>query len=32
MGAMALIRQFYHDLDWYSQGGVKEKDLAIEAR
>ena len=31
MGAMALIRQFYHDLNWYSQGGLKEKDLAIEA-
>ena len=23
MGAMALIRQFYHDLNWYSRGGSK---------
>jgi len=31
MGAMALIRQFYYDLDWYKNGGSDSKDLAIEA-
>ena len=31
MGAMALIRQFYYDLDWYKKGGSNSKDLAIEA-
>ena len=31
MGAMALIRQFYYDLDWYKKGGSDSKDLAIEA-
>ena len=29
MGAMALIRQFYYDLDWYKKSD--SKDLAIEA-
>ena len=28
---MALIRQFFYDLDWYSQGVAKNKDYAIEA-
>ena len=31
MGSMALIRQFYHDVSWYSDGNAKNKDLAIEA-
>ncbi len=31
MGSMALIRQFFHDLDWYSEGQAKNKDYAIEA-
>ena len=31
MGSMALIRQFFYDLDWYSQGVAKNKDYAIEA-
>ncbi len=31
MGAMALIRQVYHDADWYSKGKAKNKDLALEA-
>ena len=31
MGAMALLRQFFHDADWYAKGGAKNKDLAIEA-
>ncbi len=31
MGATALIRQVYHDLDWYEKGNVDTKDLALEA-
>ena len=31
MGSMALIRQFFHDLEWYSKGHAKNKDYAIEA-
>ena len=31
MGAMALLRQFFHDANWYAKGGAKNKDLAIEA-
>lgn len=31
MGAMALLRQFFHDADWYKKGGANNKDLAIEA-
>lgn len=31
MGSMALIRQLYHDADWYAKGHSKTKDLAIEA-
>ncbi|QHI39018.1 Dihydroorotase [Kordia antarctica] len=31
MGSMALIRQMYHDADWYSKGNAKRKDLALEA-
>jgi len=30
MGAMALLRQFYHDAAWYEKGNAKTKDLAIE--
>ena len=29
MGAMALLRQFFHDAQWYNKG-AKTKDLAIE--
>ncbi len=31
MGSMALLRQMYHDADWYSKGKVATKDLALEA-
>ena len=31
MGSIALIRQLYHDSEWYSQGVANNKDLAIEA-
>ena len=31
MGAMALLRQFFHDADWYKKGGAHNKDMAIEA-
>jgi len=31
MGAMALLRQFYNDADWYAKGNMKNKDLALEA-
>ena len=30
MGAMALIRQVYHDGKWYAQGTSKTKDLSLE--
>ncbi|MDY0089148.1 MAG: amidohydrolase family protein [Flavobacteriaceae bacterium] len=31
MGSMALIRQVFHDAEWYKQGNSKTKDLALEA-
>ncbi len=31
MGSMALIRQLYHDANWYKQGTNKNKDLSLEA-
>ncbi|GLB49892.1 amidohydrolase family protein [Neptunitalea lumnitzerae] len=31
MGAIALLRQFYYDTDWYNKGNSNSKDLAIEA-
>ncbi len=31
MGAMALIRQVYHDAQWYSSGGADRLDRALEA-
>ena len=31
MGAMALLRQVYHDADWYAKGNMKNKDMALEA-
>ena len=31
MGSMALLRQVYHDAQWYSGGNSKTKDLALEA-
>ncbi|MDC6367599.1 MULTISPECIES: amidohydrolase family protein [Flavobacteriaceae] len=31
MGATALMRQLYYDMDWYSKGNVDTKDLSLEA-
>lgn len=31
MGVMALLRQVYHDADWYGQGGASNKDQSLEA-
>lgn len=31
MGAMALLRQVYHDAKWYASGNAKTKDLALQA-
>lgn len=31
MGAMALLRQFFNDAKWYSQGNATTTDLSIEA-
>ncbi len=31
MGAMALLRQMYYDMDWYSKGNVDTKDRSLEA-
>ena len=31
MGMMALLRQMYHDLDWYKKGNSLTKDLSLEA-
>ena len=31
MGAMALLRQFFHDAEWYKKGGAKNTDLALQA-
>lgn len=31
MGAMALLRQLYHDAAWYKAGNATSKDLALEA-
>lgn len=31
MGAMALLRQVYHDANWYAQGTAKNTDFALEA-
>jgi imidazolonepropionase-like amidohydrolase len=31
MGAMALLRQLYHDADWYKKGNIPTKDRSIEA-
>ena len=31
MGSMALLRQMYHDADWYAKGNVDTKDRALEA-
>lgn len=31
MGAIALMRQLYYDMDWYSKGNVETKDLSLEA-
>lgn len=30
MGSMALVRQVYHDANWYKQGLSKTKDLSLE--
>lgn len=31
MGATALMRQVYHDMDWYAKGNVLTKDRSLEA-
>jgi len=31
MGAMALLRQVYHDATWYASGKANNKDLSLEA-
>ena len=31
MGAMALLRQVYHDADWYEKGNIDTKDRSLEA-
>ncbi|NNM24318.1 MAG: amidohydrolase family protein, partial [Flavobacteriaceae bacterium] len=31
MGAMALLRQLHHDLDWYAKGNANTKDRSLEA-
>ncbi|WP_350290877.1 amidohydrolase family protein [uncultured Croceitalea sp.] len=31
MGATALMRQLYYDMDWYAKGNVTTKDRSIEA-
>ena len=31
MGSMALLRQLYSDLDWYSKGNIKTTDISLEA-
>ena len=31
MGSMALLRQMYNDANWYADGNVDTKDLALEA-
>ncbi|MGA9270385.1 MAG: amidohydrolase family protein, partial [Lutimonas sp.] len=31
MGSMALLRQMYADLDWYSKGKIKTTDISLEA-
>ncbi len=31
MGAMALLRQLYHDMSWYEKGNVDTKDRSLEA-
>ena len=31
MGAMALLRQVYHDANWYEKGNIPTKDRSLEA-
>ncbi|QCX00499.1 amidohydrolase family protein [Aggregatimonas sangjinii] len=31
MGSMSLLRQMYHDADWYAKGNVDTKDRSLEA-
>ncbi|MFH6605036.1 amidohydrolase family protein [Maribacter algicola] len=31
MGAMALLRQMYHDAEWYAKGNIDTKDRSLEA-
>ena len=31
MGAMALLRQMYHDASWYAKGNITTKDRSLEA-
>ncbi|WP_340199151.1 amidohydrolase family protein [Ascidiimonas sp. W6] len=30
MGAIALLKQLYHDAEWYAQGNSDQKDMSIE--
>jgi hypothetical protein len=31
MGSMALLRQVYHDAEWYEKGNSKTVDLSLDA-
>jgi imidazolonepropionase-like amidohydrolase len=31
MGSMALLRQMYHDMNWYKNGNSTTKDISLEA-
>ncbi|GGW31175.1 amidohydrolase family protein [Arenibacter certesii] len=31
MGSLALLRQMYHDADWYAKGNVETKDRSLES-
>src|SRR5690606_22202412 len=31
MGSLALLRQMYHDADWYAKGNVTTKDRSLES-
>lgn len=31
MGSLALLRQMYHDADWYAQGNTPTKDRSLES-
>ena len=31
MGSMSLLRQFYHDVNWYEKGNINNIDITIES-